>query len=338
MLLINNPIFCDPWGDERLPVVEITPDMKIENLDDKHVYLVGDYIYKFIKASSFKDIKPGVIVCVDGRYLIEPHTEESGECYHRKYIVSEDSLDKRVKKESFADMFMSYHHNYQNDNNIIRSGNIKIVPVGDVFMPDLEPDDDPLERIIKLMLRHIKPVMNEHRDSFTKKHGLDNIKSALNGATKNMSIVKFLAWCDSFDLDWDITITNLDENVMNPLIHPIELSSRTPMPWIIIPSETKGCFTVPLIEGEDPLKRGIKLALAQKNINIKDYNKRSPTPHLLNNMKAALKIKQKMTLPYFIYWCEIIDMRYSIKVTSRADGIWYKITGYDVTTNDKEME
>ena len=337
MYLYENPIFCDPWGDEVLPVVELIDD-SISNLDVNHVYLVGNYIYKFIPDIEFKDIRPGIITCIDNRYLIEPHTEESGEYYQAKYIVDKKNFESRVKSDSFESMFQTYADNYRKENNIIKSGNIKIVPIGDVFVPELEPDDDPLEKIIKLMLRHIKPIMNEYRGAFTKKHGLDNIKSALNGATKNMSIVKFLAWCDNFNLDWDILITNMDNNPPNPLKSPIELNNREKMPWVEVPSEAKGCFTVPLVEGEDPLKRGIKLALAQKCINIKDYNKKSPTPHLLNNMKAALKVKQKMSLLYFIYWNEIIDMEYSIKVTNRTDGIWYKITGYDISTNDKEVE
>jgi hypothetical protein len=165
---------------------------------------------------------------------------------------------------------------------------------------------------------------------------LDNIKSALNGATKNMSIVKFLSWCETLELDWEIIIDNYTVDVPHPLSTKITLTNKEEMPWIEIPPETDNIFTVPLTEGEDPLKRGIKLVLGQKLINLKDYRKKSPTPHLLNNMKSALKSKQKMTVPYFLNWCEIIDLSYSIRVTNRKDGVWYKITGYDVTTNSKE--
>ena len=339
MLLINDPIFCDPWEDSILPVIELDESsIGKTQLDSEHVYLIGDLLYKFIGSPSIKDIKPGTIVKLGGRYMIESYTDEDANYYHKKFIMSEREYQSRLNDGSLEDMMNSYTNNYQRSNNIIKSGNIKITPLGDIYMPDLDKDDDPLERIIKLMLRHMKPVMNEYRGQFAKKHGLDNIKSALNGATKNMSILKFLSWCESFELDWEIIIDNLDVDVPNPMSTPIVMNNNEPYPWMDIPPETKDCFTVPLDKGEDPLKRGIKLALGQKLIDIKDYRKKSPTQHLINNMKSALKSKQKMTLPYFINWSEIIDLEYSFRVINRSDGIWYKITGYDVTTNDKEMD
>lgn len=339
MLIIKNPMFHDPWGGESLPVIELIGG-NIKSLDTEHFYLVDGYVYKFIPNASVKDIKPGVIVEIGGRYLIEPHNETSGEGYQKDRIVSDIDFDSRTSDEkSLEDMYSDYIENYRSSNNIIKSGNIKITPIGDVYMPDLEPTDDSLEIIIKLMLRHLKPIMNEHRGAFDKKHGLDNIKSALNGATKNMSVTKFIKWCESFDLDWEITLHNSSADVMNPLSTPIELSSLQPLPYEDIPIETKNCFTVPLVPHDDPLKWAVKLALNQKRVDLKDYKDRSPSQHTLNNMKAALKVStQKMSLKYFVYWCEIIDMVYSFKVTSRTDGIWYKINGYDVSTNDKEME
>ena len=340
MLLINDPIFCDPWEDVIYPVIELDMDnIQSIKLDTHHVYLVGDYFYTYLLNPSINDITPGTIVCMGGKYMIEPHTEEEQDYWHKSFIMSRKEYETRIDQGgSLEEMMRTYVNNYRRSANIIKSGNIKITPIGDIYMPELDKDDDPLERIIKLMLRHLKPVLNEHRGKFSKKHGLDNIKSALNGATKNMSILKFLAWCESFELDWELTIDNLDSDVPSPMAHMIILNNKEAYPWVEIPPETKDCFTVPLSKGEDPLKRAIKLALWLKLIDLKDYRKKSPTQHLINNMKSALKSKQKMTLPYFINWCEIIDLEFSFKVLNRADGIWYKITGYDVTTNDKEMD
>jgi hypothetical protein len=139
-------------------------------------------------------------------------------------------------------------------------------------------------------------------------------------------------------LDWEITLNNARSDIPNPMHTPILLDCNNEYPWEDIPEETPDCFTVPLNEGEDPLKRAVKLALGQKRVDLKDYRRKSPTQHLLNNMKSALRSSQKMTIPYFINWCEIIDMAYSFRVLNRADGVWYRITGYEVTTNEKEME
>lgn len=339
MILMKDAIFCDPREDLVLPVVDLTYSDGKAVLDTKHFYLIGDLIYRYSETAPVDDVPPGTIIRFGDRYYAQDHTEETADAYSERYIISKTEYENRISGAgSIEDMMQEYARNYRASNNIIRSGNIKIAPIGDIYMPELDENDDPLERIIKMMLRHMKPVMNEYRGQFDKKHGLDNIKSALNGATKNMSILKFLAWCDSFELDWDIAIDNADNDVPNPLGFLIELSNREPYPWMDIPEETKDCFTVPLVKGEDPLKRGIKLALGQKRIDLKDYRKKSPTPHLINNMKSALKSSQKMTLPYFINWCEIIDMIYSFRVINRSDGIWYKITGYETMTNDKETE
>jgi hypothetical protein len=340
MLLGDSAIFCDPREDLILPVIELgldeisSPSLK---LDENHFYLVGDYVYKYKESISMKIVPDGIITKFGDRYFISPHDSRYEDFYNRKYITTREEYEERIRGGSIKDTMEQYAKNYKKNKNIILSGNIKITPTGDVYMPELSPTDDPLERIIKLMLRHMKLVLNEYRGQFAKKHGLDNIKSALNGATKNMSILKFLSWCENFDLDWEITLGNSGVDIPNPIGTTIVISSTEGYPWEDIPEETPDCFTVPLTDGEDPLKRAVKLALYQKQIDLKEYRKKSPTQHLLNNMKSALKSKQKMTLPYFINWCEIIDMSYSFKVTNRADGIWYRITGYDMTTNDKEL-
>lgn len=337
MLLISDPIFCDPWEDTILPVIELTN--AVTELDTEHFYLVGNLVYRFVHHKSLSEVKPGSIIKVGPRYFIEPHNEETEPFYQAGFIVSKEEYEHRVDGDfSDADMLRSYARNYKRANNIIKSGNIRITPLGEIYMPELDINDDPLERIIKLMLRHMKLVLNEYRGQFAKKHGLDNIKSALNGATKNMSILKFLVWCQSFELDWEITIDDIEGDIPSPLKSKITLNNLEPYPWVDIPEESQDIFTVPLTKGEDPLKRGVKLALWQKQLDIREYRRKSPTQHLLNNMKSALRSKQKMTLPYFLSWCEIIDMIFSFRVLNRKDGIWYKITGYDVTTNDTMLE
>lgn len=337
MLLMTDPFFCDPLKDLALPVIELTRNEINKMLDESHFYLIGDTIYEYVGTSSPRKLKPGTIGSINDRYYVEPHTPETKEMYNEKFIISKRQYDERISNEgSIESLLKVYLDNYKVNNNLLKSGNIKIEPSGEVYMPELDPNDDPLERIIKLMLRHMRLVLNDYRGQFNKKHGLDNIKSALDGATKNMSILKFLSWCNTFGLDWEISVDNDGSHSPAPISKPILLTNKVEYPWVDIPVKTSSCYTVPLLVNEDPLKRIIKLALGEKCIDIKDYKQKSPTPHLLNNMKSALESKQKMSLPYFLNWCEIIDLIYSIKVIS-PDGIWYKLTGYDMTTNDKEI-
>ena len=339
MLLMKDPFFCDPLKDKALPVIELTNEEKPSGLSKSYYYLIGDTIYEYVGQISVSDIIPGTIGMIGEKYFVEPHEKENEEIYNAKYIISKAEYEERINhSNTLESMLQEYSRNYKTNNNLIKSGNIKIIPSGEVYIPTLDPNDDPLERVIKLMLRHMKLVLNDYRGQFDKKHGLDNIKSALNGATKNMSIIKFLSWCENFELNWEITIDNIGPHVPSPIAKPIILSNRRKYPWMEIPPETKEVFTVPLTDGEDPLKRGIKLALGEKQVDLRDYKHKSPTPHLLNNMKSALKSSQKMTLPYFMNWCEIIDLVYSFKVVSPKDGIWYKLTGFDMSTNDPEID
>ena len=339
MILISDPIFSDPLSDKILPVIELYGNDNIK-LDKDHFYVVAGIVYKFTEKGSMNNLEPGSICKLGNKYFIEPHIPEQEEYYLEKFVVSKKEYEKRISEttnDTLENMVKEYATNYRKSNNLILSGNIKIAPSGEVYMPDLEPDDDPLERVTKLMLRHMKLVLNEFRGQFSKKHGLDNIKSALNGATKNMSIIKFISWCETLGLEWEISFDNSSSNVPLPLTRPIVISSTKPFPWVDIPPEKKDCFTVPLSKDEDPLKRGIKLVLGEKRLDLKDYKHKSPTPHLINNMKSALKSRQKMTIPYCLNWCEIIDLTMSIKIINPKDGIWYKLTGYDMTTNDTEI-
>lgn len=341
MLLMKNALFCDPLKDKVLPVIELTLTDKESNfkLDKSHFYLIGNTIYEYVGHSSVSSLIPGTIALIGERYYVNDHLEQNKELYNEKFITTKEAYEERMNSgNSMEELMKAYSENFNKKNNLISSGNIKIVPSGEVYIPELNPNDDPLERIIKLMLRHMKLVLNDYRGNFDKKHGLDNIKSALNGATKNMSIIKFLIWCQNFELDWEITFDNVSNDVPLPIPRPIILNNKSPYPFIDVPGETKDLFTVKCVEGEDPLKRGIKVVLGNKLPDLKDYKHKSPTPHLLNNMKSAIKSSQKMTLPYCINWCEILDLVYSFKVINPKDGIWYKITGFDVTSNDPEIE
>ena len=335
---MNDPIFCDPLSDKVLPVIELTDSKNIGRLDEDHFYLIGDYVYGYVRRGSINKLKPGTICTIGEKNYVEQHLTANKDLYNQEYIMSQRDYNERfIETKALEDMIRNYSENYKKKNNLILSGNIKITPSGEVYMPELEPDDDPLERVTKLMLRHMKLVLNDYRGHFDKKHIIDNIKSALNGATKNMSIIKFISWCDILGLQWEISFSNAIGDIPSPMYKPVVLSSTAEYPWVDIPEETKTCFTVPLKQGEDPLKRGIKLVLDQKRIDLKDYRHKSPTPHLLNNMKSALKSNQKMTLPYCMNWVEIIDLSVSFRLYNPVDGIWYKMTGYDMTTNDTEI-
>lgn len=333
MLLIKDPFFCDPIRGYSGEVVELSIPVEQKSLKQDTFYVVGDLVYPYIGPVEFpEDIScHGTIFEYQSRYYIEPHPNSQQDMYCIDQIMSKQQYLNRITREgSIETMLDSYLASYRTGNNLIRSGNIKITPLGEIYNPSLEDTDDPLERIIKLMIRHKQIVLTGH----------DNLRSALNGATKNMSINKFLEWCDILRLDWSIKLTN-DESVLvniNPLVTPVVLSSKTSYPWVDIKSTKPNVYTVPLTPNDDPLKWAIKLALHQKQIILKDYKKKGSTEYLVNNMSSALKTKSVMRITYFLAWCEILNMDYAITIINQEDSIYYTHSGNEIITNKPKQD
>jgi hypothetical protein len=75
-------------------------------------------------------------------------------------------------------------------------------------------------------------------------------------------------------------------------------------------------FTTVIKPGDDFLKRVIKEALNRKKINLKVYKDKFKNEHSLNNMKSALNKKSKMSVSYFLDWCEILGLDWTIIVSN----------------------
>lgn len=205
---------------------------------------------------------------------------------------------------------------------------------GDLYIPKQREEDSPLERILKLMIISMRVVSSEQRKKLSDDYEYDNMVSSLDGATKHMSIIKFLEWTKLLDLKWEFSVFDLDD-APYPLERMLTITNEDDG-WVdIIPPEDKEYFVVPLLEGEDPFKRIIKLALYYKMVPTSIYRKKGSTPHQINNMKSALRSKQKMTSDYFAIWCELLSMGSSFTLTNQQ-GIWYKAVGYEITTNYRE--
>ena len=329
----NTWLYRDPLSGDTHPVESIPEDF--QKLEKGNFYIMDSYVYKYIGTiSSIDDIHEGMIANFNG-YKIEPYTNESlMERFSEKNIITLEDYNREMGKSTSLDNLLEdYISNYENGNNLMLQTINMNTSSGEVFMPELKPDDDPFEKAIKSMLRYKKIILNSYKQNVDKAHVLDNLRSALSGATKNMSITKFLLWCQVLDLDWEIHLDNADDNIPHPLKEEIWISNKHDV-WVSIdPPKTKGIFVVPLDQKDDPLKKLIKLALDQKRINPKEYESRSSSAHLINNMKSALKSSQKATLLYFMAWCELLDMVYEIKVTDKETGIYFQVIGYDVYTN-----
>lgn len=204
-------------------------------------------------------------------------------------------------------------------NNLVIDNKKKLVDTGNAYIPELKENDDAMTRIMKLMIIHMGVVLTNHKGKFDKEYSLDNMRSAINGATVNMTITKFLAWCHLLDLDWEFRLEDNGTDELNPLSEPIVISNYN-TPWIECGESEEGVFKVPLTEGEDPLKRIIKVCVIKKHMSLADYKHKGSTPHLINNMRSALRRSSRMMFPYFVYWCEVLGVDYILTLKNPKDG------------------
>lgn len=81
---------------------------------------------------------------------------------------------------------------------------------------------------------------------------------------------------------------------------------------------------------DDPLKKTIKAAIIEKQINISRLNADVDRKCRLNNMKSALTKETRMSADYFVKWCELLGLDFRIEVldngTDRTDPLKQSVT------------
>ena len=301
-------------NNEQYPIEQLTG---YTELKEGVYYLCGEYLYRYIGKCSLAELRKefGVIGVVANRKMVhgfEDAPDEVKELYSASNIYNK----KDLTEHNSDSILESYLNNYKMNNNLVIANHRKVVNTGELYIPDLNEEDDALTRLMKLMIRHLKINRREYKSNFDKDYSFDNLVSALNGATVNMSITKFLTWCDLLQLNWKFELDDNGEDPEHPVGH-IENSNHS-MATVDYGEDGNGIFKVPLSDDDDPLKRLIKVCVIKKNMVLADYRDKGSTPHLINNMRSALKRKGRMMFPYFTYWCEILGMKYLI--TLEKDG------------------
>lgn len=125
-------------------------------------------------------------------------------------------------------------------------------------------------------------VVEEPKKKYKEKYSVDNINE-LNKDSIFQSIES--AKTEFIDLN-DIEVINNNSSSYKPIINP----------------------------DDDFLKYIIKKAIIDKDINLKNYKSRFGNEYSLNNMKSALTKPTKMTVPNFLRWCEILGIKFELKV------------------------
>lgn len=292
--------------------------------------VINDYLYKFIGNGDCYDGEVAVD-SMGGIWWKDYATDEDKQEHHISKVRSEDEYSsvvswKKTRAEELVNEYLGITSNLMKDYSIIQN-------TGSVYIPQLQDTDDPMERLIKLMIINMGIKLNDKRTSTERDYDIDNLRSALNGATKNMSISKFLMWCNVLHLEWEFSLINSPESTGAKLASPVTISSTCPFSGEELSEpEDKKIFYVPLVDSEDPLKKLLKIAIWKLQINLKDYKSKG-SAHCINNLRSGLKGRQKMSIQSIMKWCEILDLILVIKITNPETGNYYKTIGYEVFTN-----
>ena len=78
-------------------------------------------------------------------------------------------------------------------------------------------------------------------------------------------------------------------------------------------------FVPELEEGEDPLKRIIKMAIIEKGVDINRLKCRFPQKYGLTNLKSALVGKTKMSIKVFLIWCHILELDFEFTLIDNGN-------------------
>lgn len=316
----------------------------IDNLPDDYsklvigkYYIIGDMVYIYSgEVDKPSDLVPGSIGTHYDKFYVNTLSEEDD-------IYEERTMSSIVPKEEYETMMHNasaivnrYILKFKQGVNLAKGLESKMKNTGEVYVPVIKDTDDVLTRMMKLMIIDKKVILSQYKDKTEKDYNVDNLRSALNGTTLNMTISKFLDWCKLLGLEWKFEIFD-DPLLIEP--HPYPLGERVTIAHNqdlhveMGPSEP-GIFRVEINKNDDPLKKLVKYAVWKKRMILSEYKDKGSTPHLLNNMRSALKRNSKMMINYFCFWCEILGITYNFELYDPATGIthcgnrFYKATDY----------
>jgi len=92
-------------------------------------------------------------------------------------------------------------------------------------------------------------------------------------------------------------------------------------------------FSPPIKETDDPLKRLVKMVLAELQVNLKHFRSEFSKEYDLTNIKASVTKAAPMTMKYFLRWAELLDLEVEITVRSKGEKRRVRRLKEDVTIN-----
>lgn len=187
------------------------------------VYKVEYYVSDMKLKYGFAYCKNGIIYPYMGEFM-DKFSNEPGvyyvgkkkeKIYHfiKPFFIRKGSgyLEADIKTANTKNILDIIEH----DGLIDIDSDVILSEKGKLFVPRIAHDDNFLSRVIKTAIVRKKIDLNDYKNRFKSEYELNNYRRALlqNG---NMSVDKFLKWCDVLDIDFQIRYFD-KENSVQPM-------------------------------------------------------------------------------------------------------------------------
>ena len=189
-------------GDEN--IYSVVPYYKGILLEKNTGYLRDGYVYIYRgDISRQKKFKNGIFTDKKGNVYFSLDPEESS-----KYSfdnIKDDSIQSIIKQAEKIDPKL-------------KRKIMKQITSSDIYLPELDPNDDFMKHLIKLILHDKKIDIKQFKHKFTKSHGITNLKAALetkssaDGKKGSLTLSNMIKWMELLDMDIEVTFKDSEES------------------------------------------------------------------------------------------------------------------------------
>lgn len=137
---------------------------------------------------------------------------------------------------------------------------------------------------------------------------------------------------DHFELTRSIKMPSTEDVVSNIDLETEKLYADELQSQI---SKASSVYNPIFYEQDDFLKRTIKCALLEKQIDMNVLKMKAPMPHVFSNLLNALENETKMSVLTFEHWINDLDLNYHVIVSDRDSRVPSPINGAIIYSSDK---
>ena len=190
-------------GDEN--IYSVVPYYKGVKLEKNTGYLRDGYVYIYRgDISRQKKFKNGIFTDKKGKVYFALDPDESN-----KYSfdnIKDDSIQSIIKQAEKVDPKLK------------RKIMKQITQSSDIYLPELDANDDFMKHLIKLILHDKKIDIKQFKHKFTKSHGITNLKAALetkssaDGKKGSLTLSNMIKWMELLDMDIEVIFKDSEES------------------------------------------------------------------------------------------------------------------------------